>query len=133
MRNTPRPYTGLRLITGIGLMCSFLLLTACASTPEAPHNALKEAQVAITNAQKADASRYANPDLTDARDKLAQANAAVTAKDMVLADQLARQARIAAELAVARTEAAKAKDVNEELIKGIDALNDEMTRAGEKS
>ncbi|MDZ4729885.1 MAG: DUF4398 domain-containing protein [Xanthomonadales bacterium] len=133
MRNTSRPYTGLRLITGVGLISTLLLLTACASVPEAPHSALKEAQVAITNAQKADASRYANPDLTDARDKLAQANAAVTAEDMIMADRLAREARIAAELALARTEATKAKDVNEELIKGIDALNDEMSRAGEKS
>lgn len=133
MHNTSRPHTGLRLITGIGLIITFLLLTGCASVPEAPHSALEEAQVAITNAQRADASRYANPDLTDARDKLAQANAAVTAEDMILADRLAKQSRIAAELALARTETTKAKDVNEELIKGIDALNDEMMRAGEKS
>lgn len=133
MRNTNRIHTGLRAITAVALAGTFLLLTACASVPEAPVSALAEAKVAIATAEKADASRYAGADLTEARHRLAQADAAVRAEDMILADQLAHQSRIAAELASARTEAAKAEEVNEELQKGIDALNDEMNRVGAQS
>lgn len=132
MRNTARSFTGLHLIIGVGLGFVILLLTACASIPEAPKSALTEAKVAITNAEKADASRYAGPDLVEARYRFAQANSAVTEEKMIEADRLAHQSRIAAELALARTEASKAKEVNEEISKGIDALNDEMRRSGDQ-
>lgn len=132
MRNTARSFPGLHLIVSVGLGFLILLLTACASVPEAPDSALAEARVAITNAEKADASRYAGPDLAEARNTFAQANSAVTAENMILADRLAHQSRIAAELASARTEASKAREVNEEISKGIDALNDELRRSGAK-
>jgi hypothetical protein len=132
MRNLNRPHSSLRPVAGAGLAGAILLLAACATAPKAPTAALTEARVAISTAEKADASRYAGPELTEARQKLVEADDAVTAERMIQADRLAHQSRVAAELASARTETAKAEAVNEELSKGLDALNEELDRPGDK-
>lgn len=127
-----RPRVGFRFIAGAGLAGITLFLAACATVPEAPHAALAEARVAISTAEKDNAGHYASPDLTEARQRLAQANSAVASQHMLEADRLAHQSRIAAELASARTEAAKAAEVNDELLKGADALYEEIERAGDR-
>jgi len=132
MRNINRPHSSLRPVAGACLAGAILLLTACATAPKAPTAALTEAKVAISTAEKADASRYAGPELSEARQKLVQADAAVADERMIEADRLAHQSRVAAELASARTETAKAEAVNEELSKGLDALNEELDRPGDK-
>jgi len=132
MRNTNRTKSSIRLIAGVGLVGAILLMTACATAPKAPHAALAEAKVAISTAEKAEASRYAGPELTEARQKLVQADAAVSDARMIQAERLARQSRVAAELATARTETAKAEAVNVELSRGVDALNEELNRPGDK-
>jgi hypothetical protein len=114
-----------------GLAAIFLLAGACASTPPAPESALDAARVAILNAEKADASQFASADLGQAREKLALADTAVKAEDMVAADRLAQESRVQAELASARTAAAKAASVNDEMRRGADALAEEMQRSGE--
>ena len=86
-----------------------LVLTACASAPPAPAAAMDAAKVAISNAERAEAGRYAAVELAEARTKIASADDAVLAKKMVMAEQLAEQSRTEAELASARTDAAKAK------------------------
>jgi len=131
MPHTSRPHFRFRFIAGAGLAGITLLLAACATTPEAPHAALAEARVAITTAEKDNAAEYASADLTEARQRLALANTAVASEHMLEAERLAHQSRIAAELASARTEAAKAQEVNDELVKGADALYEEMERAGD--
>ena len=109
-----------------------LILTACASTP-APTAAMDAAKLAISNAERAEASRYASVELAEARTKLASADDAVLAKKMVTAEQLAEQSRTEAELASARTDATKAKMVNEDMSRSTGTLIDEMQRnAGEK-
>lgn len=132
MPNTSRPQAGFRSIAGAGLAGITLFLAACATVPEAPLAALAEARVAINTAEKDNAAHYASPDLTEARQRLAQADRAVASENMIEADRLAHQSRIAAELASARTEAAKAEEVNDELRKSADALDEEMQRAGDK-
>ncbi len=132
MRKKSPPISALRLLVVASLAGATLLLTACASAPKAPIAALSEAKVAINSAEKAEANRYAGPELAEARLKLVQADAAVTGKNMVEADRLAHQSRLAAELAIARTETAKALAVNEELSKGLEALNEELNRPGDK-
>jgi hypothetical protein len=47
---------------------------------------------------------------------------------MVQAMRLAEQSRVDAELASARAEAARAKVVNDEMLKSIDAMKQEMQR-----
>jgi hypothetical protein len=132
MRKKIKATSTLRLLLVASLAGATLLLTACAAAPKAPDAALSEAKVAINSAEKADANRYASPELTEARAKLAQADAAVTGENMIEADRLAHQSRLAAELAIARTETAKAEAVNEEMSKGLDALNTELNRPGDK-
>ncbi|MEX1993939.1 MAG: DUF4398 domain-containing protein [Steroidobacteraceae bacterium] len=108
------------------------LLAACASAPPAPQSALDAARVAISNAEKSDANRHAGAELGEARQKLALADGAVRQESMIEAERLALQARVQAELASARTAAAKAALVNAEMQRGVDALNEEMQRAGAK-
>jgi hypothetical protein len=114
-----------------GLVATLALLAACASAPPAPQSALDAARVAISNAEKSDANRHAGAELGEARQKLALADGAVPQESMIEAERLAQQARVQAELASARTAAAKAALVNAELARGAKALNEEMQRAGD--
>lgn len=107
------------------------LVAACASAPPAPDAAIDAAKVAIANAEKSDASHHAGAELGEARQKLASADAAVADENMILAERFAQESRVQAELASARTEAAKAAAVNKEMERGADALNEELERAGE--
>ena len=109
-------------------VASVLLFTACASTPPAPTESLVAARTAIATAEKADAGRYAAPELGDAREKLAAADSAVELKNMSGALRLAEQSRVAADLATARTAEAKATAVNDEMKQGNQALVEEMQR-----
>ena len=116
------PSTFLFVILG-----SFLFLGACASTP-APNEALQAAELAITNAERARVADFAAPELGDARDKLAAARAAVNEENMVLAERLAEQSRVGAELAIAKAEVGKTQTVNDEMKKSTDVMQQEMQR-----
>lgn len=105
-----------------------LMLSACASTPQPPTQALQAAELAIANAEKARVADYASPELTQARENLAAAQGAVRNEEMVLALRLAERSRVDAELASAKAGAAKAKAVNDEMQKSTDALKQEMQR-----
>jgi hypothetical protein len=114
------------------LVCALVLMVACSTTPDAPVTSLAAAKVAIDNAQRNEAGRYAVTELGSARDKLASADRAISAKKMTQAKWLAEEARAEAELASARAEVAKARAVNEEMQRSIDAMIEEMQRVGEK-
>lgn len=120
-----RPGSSLRAATGLA---SVLLLSACASTPPAPTAQLQAAQQAIASAERADASRHAAGELSAARTKLASANSAVQAEEMVAAERLAGESRVEAELASARTAFVKARIVNDEMQSSTGTLIDEMQR-----
>lgn len=119
------------LMTGIwrlGLGAGLLTLAACASTPQAPTQALQAAELAITQAEQARVADYASPELGQARDNLTAARGAVAKEEMVLGQQLAERSRLDAELAIAKAEVAKAKVVNDEMKKSIETLKQEMQR-----
>lgn len=105
-----------------------LALSACASTPPAPTEALQAAELSIVNAEKARVADYASVELGEARDNLTAARAAVQAEKMELASRLAESSQANAQLATAKAEAAKAKVVNDEMQKSIDTLKQEMQR-----
>jgi hypothetical protein len=121
--------TRLWLASGIA---GALLLAGCASAPPAPTASLDAARQAISNAERADASRFAAAELSDARARLAAADGAVLKEEMVLAQRSAEQSRADAELAAARSSASKAKTVNDEMMRSTGALTEEMQRAGDK-
>lgn len=107
---------------------AIVLLGACASAPPAPVLALQSAEQAIASADRARVSDQAAPELHEARDKLAAARVAVTQERMVQAEQLAQESRADAELASARSEAAKAAAVNQDMVRGDAALEVELQR-----
>jgi hypothetical protein len=106
-----------------------LFLAACASTPPAPTASLQGAQQAISSAERDDASRYAPEEMSQARTKLASANAEVTEKRMITAERLADESRAEAELASAKASAAKANAVNTEMKRSTSTLIEEMQRS----
>lgn len=116
------------LAGGFALVILALFLSACASAPLPPTAALQAAESAIADADRARVADYALPELSEAREKLNAARVAVQDKEMTLALRLAQQSRLDAELASAKTELAKAQAVNDQMIKSIDTLEQEMQR-----
>lgn len=104
------------------------VLVGCSSQPEIPEQALQAAELAIANAERVRVADYASPELGQARDKLTAARAAVAKEEMVSAARLAEQARADAELATAKAEAEKAQQVNDELHKNVNTLEQELQR-----
>lgn len=111
---------------------SLLLLGACASTPQPPTESLSDARQAIANAEQSDARQYASAELDEARSQLSLAERSVGQERMTEADRFARQSRIAAELAIARTGSAKAAEINHEIQRSTEALLEEMRRTGDR-
>ncbi len=103
-------------------------IAACVTEPVPPDQEMQAAAQAITSAEQARVADYASPELGEARDKLAAANAAAQQKNMVEAKRLAEQARLDAELATARASVIKATTVNDEMKKGTKSLQQEMQR-----
>jgi hypothetical protein len=100
----------------------------CASTPPIPEVNLQAAQQAIFNAERVDAATNSPVELGEARGKLSAAQHAVEAKNMLMAGQLADEARAEAELAAARSGAVKADAVNQDMKKNTQTLIEEMQR-----
>lgn len=114
-------------LRAIACASGMIALSACASTPP-PTASLVAARSAISSAETSEAGRYAAPEVGEARDKLAAADAAVTQKDMLGAQRLADESRIEANLASARTAQVKADSVNSQLQHDNDSLVNELQR-----
>ena len=119
---------GARLRLTLGFT-GVVLLAGCASTPPAPSANLQAAQQAIAAAERSEAARYAPGELSEAHTRLAAAESAVTERKMVVAEHFADQSRAEAELASAKTSAAKANAVNDEMKRSNGTLVDEMKRS----
>lgn len=115
--------------TGIPLLIASLALAlgACASTP-APTAQVAVATAAVNSAAGAGSTEGAPLEMKSARDKLARANAAMTAKDYDIALALAQQSQADAQVAQAKTEAAKAQKAADETQDAARALREEMNR-----
>ena len=105
-----------------------VLAAGCASAPE-PTAQIESARQAIDDAERAQAAQYAAPELSQARSKLASADTAVQNEEMEQAARLAAEARADAELASARTAAAKAQAANDEIRRANRMLIEEMGRS----
>lgn len=127
------PFTmRLQNIAPLAVFSSVLLLTACATTPPEPIVAINAARQAIAAADRTRIADAASPELSEARQKLAAAQAAIQNKKlkdrMLVAERLAVESRADAELASAKTESAKAQAVNDEIMQGTATLSQEMQR-----
>lgn len=112
----------------LGSAATLLLLSACASTPAPPTAALQAAEIAIANADQARVADYSIAELGEAREKLTAARRAVQKEDMVLAQRLAEQSLVDAQLALAKADVAKANTVNNEMKQSTRTLKQEMQR-----
>ena len=109
-------------------LAALFFIAACASTPPIPTTNLQAAQQAIANAERVDAGTHAAAELGEAREKLSSAQRAIEKEDMAMAGQLADEARAEAELAAARSGAAKANAVNADMKQSTSTLIEEMQR-----
>ena len=122
-----RAHGAIRLAATAAGLTGALLIAACATTPPEPTVALKAAEQAIATADRTPATSVA-PELTEARTKLTAAQGAAAKKDMALSERLAMESRIDAELALAKSQAAAAKTVNDEMKRSNATLAQEMQR-----
>jgi predicted metal-dependent hydrolase len=100
----------------------------CASTGERPDAQLATAQANIEQAQQAGANQHAAQPLSSAREKLSAAQVAVSRDEMIVAERLAEEAALDAELAGAMARNRKAELAVEELNETIEVLRDEIAR-----
>jgi len=103
------------------------MLGACASLSP-PTASLQAARQSISDADRAEAGRYASAELGEARTKLASADTAVAQQKMTMAERLADESRAEAELASAKTANVKANAVNDEMKRSTSTLIEEMQR-----
>ena len=116
-----------RRVRLIAIPALLVLGVAFAAKP-VPTSNLQSAQQAIANAERVEAATLAPVELGEARSKMSAAQAAVNKKDMIQAARLADEARASAELAAAKTGAAKASAVNADIKRTTATLVDEMQR-----
>lgn len=107
--------------------CIATALGACASVP-APTEQMAVSTAAVANAVSAGGTGLAPGELHGARDKLARANAALLAEDYPLARTLAEQSEVDAQLAVAKSRAAKAEIAARTLQEDGRVLREELDR-----
>jgi hypothetical protein len=110
------------------VLVTLVLIAACASNRPAPTASLGMARTAIGNAEKSEAGRYAAPELSEARQKLAAADNAVSEKNMLAAQRLADESRVEADFASAKSSEAKSTVVNDEMKRSNTVLIEEMQR-----
>lgn len=115
-------------VAAVAIAWSTALVSGCASDPPAPTAALDGARLAISQAERNEAGRYAASDLAEARTRLSMAEGSVTEKQMAQAERFANESRSDAELASAMTATAKARAVNAEMQRSNGSLNDEIQR-----
>lgn len=119
----------MRNATGFATVIAALaLLGGCASTPEAPHQALARAEASIQNAEQSGARQYGTDELDAARQHLTQARAAVDREEMIAAERHAEKAAVDAELAAAMARNQKAQASVREINESIDILKEEIAR-----
>jgi len=111
---------GLILLSAIG--------TVGCSTPRKPAQEVEKADLAIASANTSNAPTDAPLELQLAREKVEKAKSALRDHDFKLAQRLAEQAQVDAQLAEAKAESESARTSATELEQTIDVLRDEAER-----
>ncbi|MEQ9465748.1 MAG: DUF4398 domain-containing protein [Haliea sp.] len=115
----------------LAVVAATILLTACSSVPE-PVGEMASARAVVRNLSDTEARTYAAVEADRARTKLQRAEAALRAENFDEARRLATEAEADAELARAKTDAAKATRAASELEQSIQILRSEIERAQSK-
>lgn len=117
-----------RVLALLGGAC-MVLATGCSSAKEPAIADIAVSKAAVDNAASADGMAFAPVEMTSARDKLAQANKAMAAKDYKAAGEFATQAQADAKLAQSKANSAKAQAAAMALQDDIVVLRAELDRA----
>jgi hypothetical protein len=119
-------------ITAYGTAAALVLVAAgCAGNQQVARNDFSRAAASIRQAEEGGAQRYSSRELNVARQELDQAREAQERGDPELANRLATQAELDAELAAATADNREMQTAVEELRASIDTLREE-TRRGEQ-
>lgn len=121
------PSQSARLQRGL-LLATLGLLGACASTPP-PTGAISRADLALQQAETAQAAVYAPGDLLRAREQLESAEAEVRNERYARARRLAEQSAADSQLAIARSRAAIARAGNTSAQGSMNALRQQTAPA----
>jgi hypothetical protein len=109
-----------------GVLLASLALAACSSATPKPDDAMVRAKTAVDQAATAGSAQYAAMDMNSAQSKLQTANDAETKGDYKQARYMAEDAEADAELALAKTQAAKAAEAAKQVRQGDQALQDQV-------
>lgn len=111
------------------LCTAAVVLTAGCSSMKTPATAsVAVSKAAVDNAAGAGGAEFAPVEMNSAREKMALANKAMTAKDYKLAGDLANQAQADAKLAQGKANSAKAQTAADALQDDIRVLREELDR-----
>ncbi len=111
------------------LVCCGLALSFACSSRRPPNAQISTADLAIRSASDQTASEHAPLDLRLAREKLDKARTAVKDDEYDRAERLAEEALVDAQVAEAKTRAAKSQQVLRQTHQDIDALRHEAERS----
>ncbi|MEO6354169.1 MAG: DUF4398 domain-containing protein [Burkholderiaceae bacterium] len=116
----------------LAVLCgAVVVLTVGCSSMKTPATAsVAVSKAAVENASGAGAAEFAPLEMNSAREKMALANKAMTAKNYKLANDLAIQAQADAKLAQSKANSAKAQTAADALQDDIRILREELNRAG---
>lgn len=115
-----------RYPSGRGLaLAAMLLLAACGGRVPPPNDAITGAELAVQQAETAQAAVHSPAELLRARQKLEGAREAVREERYSLARRLAEEAQADAQLAIARSRATVAEQTTRQLEQGVEALREE--------
>lgn len=120
-----------RLKQPLMLLCAaaVLLSAGCSSMKTPATSSVAVSNAAVANAAGAGGAEFAPVEMNAAREKMALANKAMTAKDYKLANDLATQAQADAKLAQSKAGSAKAELAANALQDDIRILREELDRA----
>jgi hypothetical protein len=108
---------------------SLVLVSACASVSDQTKQQVTRSESAVRQAQEAVGNSEAGAiELQQAKDTFAQAQRALEKKDEQLAQRLATQAELDAQLAIAKSQSAAARKAADELLASIQTLKQEADR-----
>lgn len=112
-------------------LCSaaVLLTAGCGSMKTQATADVAVSKAAVDSAAAADGAQFAPLEMNSAREKMAQANKAMNAKNYKLADDLAVQAQADAKLAQGKANSAKAQLAATALQDDIRVLREELDRS----
>jgi hypothetical protein len=117
-----------RLIKAGLVTLLMIVLAGCAVQAPAPEKQVTLATQSIVQAENSGAVEFAPVELKSARDKLDQAKLAMGKQENIVAQRLADEAMVDANLAEAKARSAKSQKVVEELKESIRILQQEMNR-----